>query len=334
MDASKTAEDAYYAWLNSERRHRELHFRVNFLLAKLRSKFSYVRIEGLTELGELLRSFSRDEDFEAFSRLQDTYDDNVAYQIFRKILEPTITNKHQKAERAISTTELMLALDVLQGCFLLHYYSKKIVSLTCHALELMLDYLDSPSGTIQIAALDVLLAMMVDSEAIQREFLEKNGIKKVVALMKQKGVKKETRMKCVQFLAILVRHFSETMRENKAALIEALGEKHSTLLLSLVHFDNENLTKSLNAPMTPHRFALKDYLRNDDALSRSEEDPLPKGKALPSNTARRTPPGSPVTRRKTISVVGAEKEMQTKEATSDFGLSDDKASNFLKFLDS
>jgi hypothetical protein len=60
---------------------------------------------------------------------------SVAYQIFRKVLEPTITTKHQKAERTISTTELALALDVLQGCLLLHYHSKKIVSLTCHALE-------------------------------------------------------------------------------------------------------------------------------------------------------------------------------------------------------
>jgi hypothetical protein len=115
----------------------------------------------------------------------------------------------------------------------------------------MLDYLDSPSGTIQIAALDVLLAMMVDCETVQKEFLEKNGIRKVVALMKQKGIKKEARTKCAQFLAILVRHFPETMRENKAALIEALGEKHSTILLSLIHFGNDNPTKPLNAPPIP-----------------------------------------------------------------------------------
>jgi hypothetical protein len=49
---------------------------------------------------------------------------------------------------------------------------------------------------------------------------------------------------------------------------------------------------------------------------------------------RRTPPGSPVTRRKTISVVGAEKETQNKEIIFDFGLSEERANNFLKFLDS
>jgi hypothetical protein len=119
----------------------------------------------------------------------------------------------------------------------------------------MLDYLDTPSGTIQIAVLDVLLAMMVDCEAVQKEFLEKNGVKRVVSLMKQKGTKKETRMKCVQFLAILVRHFPETMRDNKTALIEALGEKYSNILLSLIHFGNENPTKPPNAPpIPPHRY--------------------------------------------------------------------------------
>jgi hypothetical protein len=108
----------------------------------------------------------------------------------------------------------------------------------------MLEYLDSPSATIQIAALDVLLAMMVDCETVQREFLTQNGIKKIVALMKQKGAKRETRMKCVQFLAILLKHFHETAQEIKSAVVESLGEKYSALLLSIVQFSNETTTRT------------------------------------------------------------------------------------------
>jgi hypothetical protein len=54
-------------------------------LAKIRAKFSYLRLEGMTELIQFLRSL-KEEDYECFCLLQDVEENNVALHIMKVIL--------------------------------------------------------------------------------------------------------------------------------------------------------------------------------------------------------------------------------------------------------
>jgi hypothetical protein len=78
----------YNIWLNSDRKHREMHFQITVALAKIRGKFSYLRIEGLSELAAYLRSL-KEEDYEIFCRLQDVRENNIAQHIMKVTFRST-----------------------------------------------------------------------------------------------------------------------------------------------------------------------------------------------------------------------------------------------------
>jgi hypothetical protein len=74
------------------------------------------------------------------------------------------------------------------GCLLIHPPSKTIAAIECQGLEIMLRYLEHPFSSVQIAALETLLSMLVDCDQVQSEFRKMKGIDRVVALLKNKNV--------------------------------------------------------------------------------------------------------------------------------------------------
>jgi hypothetical protein len=107
--------DDYRTWLNSDRKKREIHFRVSVGLAKMDAKFSYLRLEGLNELSDFLRSI-KEEDYGIFCHLQDIQENNLALHIMKKISEHSAPKSMRKPETSlISTTERLAAMDLLQG---------------------------------------------------------------------------------------------------------------------------------------------------------------------------------------------------------------------------
>lgn len=74
--------DEYQEWLNSDRKNREFHFQIAMALAKIRAKFSYLRLEGIAELIRFLRSL-KEEDYECFCLLQDVEENNIALHVMK-----------------------------------------------------------------------------------------------------------------------------------------------------------------------------------------------------------------------------------------------------------
>jgi hypothetical protein len=224
-----TTTDEYHAWLNAEKKNRDWHFHVNCSLAKLKSKFSYLRLEGMTELLNTLRSL-KDEEYDEFSRLQDVVEENIAINIVKNILEPSKT----KSDRSITTTELTTALDLLQGACLVHHTSKKVAALDYNGLDWMIEYMEGANLSLQLAALDVILSFMVDNDDVQAEFRNRKGMAKMLAMLKKKDEKKEVRIKIAQMLVFITRYFSgKSVEENKKEVIKGLGDKVASSIKDL-----------------------------------------------------------------------------------------------------
>jgi hypothetical protein len=174
--------EEYHAWLNADKKNRDWHFQVNCSLAKLKSKFSYLRLEGMTELLNILRSL-KDEEYDEFARLQDVVEENIAINIIKNILEPSKT----KSDRSITTTELTTALDLLQGACLVHFGSKRVAAIDYNGLDWMIEYMEGANLSLQLASLDVILAFMTDNDDVQVEFRNRKGMTKMLGLLKKKG---------------------------------------------------------------------------------------------------------------------------------------------------
>jgi len=158
---------------------------------------------------------------------------------------------------------LVSALDVLQGCCLMHYPSKGLVGIDNRAIKLMLSRLDtfcrmyggklvekknlssliptsrvpvnkrasslvdtaSTDPAVIIACLDCLLAILVDHDLCQVEFRQQYGIAFLVDVINAISAPKEVRSKASEMLLFLVRYFTEAKEDNQHQVNTYLGEK-------------------------------------------------------------------------------------------------------------
>jgi len=254
MSAAETTDftTSYYSWLNQDRRNRELQFQLTCWIAKLRTKHSYVRIEALTEMLAFMRTMT-EEDQEAFIRLQNSMDENLAYQIWNNVLDPKANqpppHKSKESEaRVISTSEIVDALEVVQGCCLLHYPSKQLIGVECQGVKVLLEHVTSAQSVhVQLSALDTLLALMVDAEEVQQLFHAQQGLKALIELLKHKSTRSEVRHKLSAVLLFMIRYFTELREENKQRVQSLLGEKLTNALLQSVQLTNSSTEERFDA---------------------------------------------------------------------------------------
>ncbi len=227
-----------------------------------------MRVEVLSEILAFMRTMV-EEDQEAFIKLQNSMDENgkyriifnnntqinifaidlnfgiyshpipVAYHIWNTLVDPKVQTKSKDEGRVISTNELADALDVIQGCCLLHYPSKELIGVQCQGVKLLLDHvLSQQSVSVQLAALDCLLALMVDCNEVQNEFHAHKGLKTLVDLLKLKTVRNEVRHKIAAVLLFMTRYFNEQREENKQRVQSLLGDKLTSALMQAVQLTN------------------------------------------------------------------------------------------------
>jgi len=182
--------EEYLAWLNSDRRVRELHFKLSLFFAKVRGKFSYLRTTGLTELINFVKGL-KDDELKFFLRLQDVQEENVCHLVFKTLVIPICDAAQLTKE---SKQELYLALELLQGVCLLHHPSKKVAA-DLNAIPLLQELLERDQPQIQVAALECLLAVLVDCDDHQQFFRDNKGIDKVTAILRQKKCKERRKVK-------------------------------------------------------------------------------------------------------------------------------------------
>lgn len=99
--------------------------------------------------------------------------------------------------------EVALALRVLEGCCLLDKRSR-IVASQHMAIKEVIELLSAGGVLEQGACLDALPALMLDTPINQQEFISHQGIQKISDLVKHGHADKMMRLKCAEFLLILV----------------------------------------------------------------------------------------------------------------------------------
>ncbi|KAJ6460120.1 cell division control protein 14, SIN component-domain-containing protein [Mycena vitilis] len=198
---------------------------------------SDTKTQALRSLEKLLAAAfvpkSSTEDLDYFLALQYTFECNVPSRIMGWIISSTfrldlltnkgITDPEVEAEVATLTSQLTLALSIIQGVCLTHAPTKTYLGRR-YALEVLLDlFLSSrhlsstpfaaanlsgspvkpvPGAPLPLASviLDTLLCILVDSSPALRVFEACHGVHAVVKILKRAGTPREVRMKCLEFL--------------------------------------------------------------------------------------------------------------------------------------
>jgi hypothetical protein len=243
--------DEFLKWLNSDRVNREIQISLETSLTKLKNSHNAVREEGVDELVHLVRGL-KDARLEAFLTLQDIQEFNVAQSVMNAMMDKNFPTPFR-------ADALVGALDILQGCCLLHYPSKGLVGIDNRAIKLMLSRLETfcrmyggklvektaKSATrvplnkrasslvdtaaldplVIISCLDCLLAILVDHDLCQVEFRQQQGIAFLVDVINATSAPKDVRAKAAEFLLFLVRYFTESKDDHQQQVSTYLGDK-------------------------------------------------------------------------------------------------------------
>lgn len=135
--------------------------------------------------------------------------------------------------------EIALALRVLEGCCLLHPHSTTLAH-QHNAVQVLLNILSTRGVLEQSACLDALISLMVDSSPNQMDFEKCNGIMEVADLIRDKQVDENLRLKCGEFLQLLIGHVNGRDSPPLASIHEdtrrLLGETSASLIWAASQF--------------------------------------------------------------------------------------------------
>lgn len=138
-----------------------------------------------------------------------------------------------------SDSEVALALRVLEGCCLLHREST-VLAHQHKAIQVLMNILSTRGVLEQGACLDALISIMLDSSANQMAFEACNGIEEVAVLIRDKQVDENLRLKCGEFLLLLIGHLNGRERAPMATIHEdirrLLGETSASLIWAASQF--------------------------------------------------------------------------------------------------
>jgi len=213
---------------------------INF--EKIRDKYSYIRIEGLNGLLRLVHTLGEQE-MSVFLQLQDQHDINVSVNVVTCLLHSTCALGEEKE----------VALELLQGLWLLHPASKDFVS-SIGTLDTLLKLIEG-AQTVQkdkkiaqvwragelVASLDALISIMVDHQFLQKSFLDGQGIEVCVRCMQNTALGREPRSKCVEVLVYIVRYFP-IGPDVRTRLMAVFGEQLVGLMIRSVRLGHADPT--------------------------------------------------------------------------------------------
>lgn len=237
--------------LNRRRLYREATLALRAGLRDARAEFSFLRVRGLRCILNFLHSVAdSDEMIRLFCLTQSLADLQVVPVLFRHSLreieedrvinlDRIFTEDPMKLTSPSTNTEVALALRVLEGCCLVHRQST-IVAHQQKAIPVLMNILSSRGVWEQGACLDALIALLLDSTANQMDFEACNGIEEVAAIIRDKQVDEKVRMKCSEFLLLLIGHVDaremQAMATIHSDIRRLLGEKPASLIWAASQF--------------------------------------------------------------------------------------------------
>ncbi|XP_022958116.1 uncharacterized protein LOC111459439 [Cucurbita moschata] len=237
--------------LNRQRLYREITFSLRTGLRDASAEFSFLRVRGLRSLLKSLRSIAEsDSTIQLFCQIQSLPELQVVPVLFQQSLkesedDPVVNLDHifgvepLKIASPSTDAEVALALRVLEGCCLLHRESTALAH-RHKAIPVLMNILSIRGVLEQGACLDALISVMLDSSANQTDFDVCNGIEEVALLIRDKQIDENLRLKCGEFLLVLIGHVNGRGRPPLATIHEdirrLLGEKSASLIWAASQF--------------------------------------------------------------------------------------------------
>ncbi|MED6169806.1 hypothetical protein PIB30_024781 [Stylosanthes scabra] len=241
--------------LQQQRVYREVTLALRTGLRDARAEFSFLRVRGLRNILKFLRSVAEsDSTIDLFNRTQSIPQLQVVPVLFEHCLRETGDYENENRVRDLNhifgveplkltspatDAEVALALRVLEGCCLLHPQSTGLAH-QHNAIPVLMNILSTRGVLEQGACLDALISLMVDSSSNQMDFETCNGIMEVADLIRDKQVDENLRLKCGEFLLLLIGHVNgrdaaplATIHEDTRRL---LGEKSASLIWAASQF--------------------------------------------------------------------------------------------------
>ncbi|GFY84048.1 binding protein [Actinidia rufa] len=204
--------------LDKQRLYREVTLALRTGLRDSRTEFSFLRVRGLRSILKFLRSVAEsDSTINLFCHSQSIPDLQVVPVLFQHSLKELEEQRVASLDHIFGTepmkiitpstdSEVALALRVLEGCCLLHRES----TVLAHQYKAIPDF-------------EVC-----------------NGIEEVAVLIRDKQVDENLRLKCGEFLLLLIGHVNGRERSPMATVHEdirrLLGEKSASLIWAASQF--------------------------------------------------------------------------------------------------
>jgi len=222
-ESGKIEEVSFVSWLKYDKTKRELLFKLNNSLAKIKTSFSYLRLEGLSFIFDLLKNLTEDE-IAVFMTLQDLNSGykNVACEVFTFILNPDKTSKFSP----ISSIEKQKALEIWQQVLMLHLQTKEKLTQDNDdaVVKVLVENIDlSSQSQIPLLSINLLLSILPDMEINQEAFSLHGGMDKLLNIVKQKKGNKELRIKCLEMFDLVLNEFVYDYAKNQKKFEEILG---------------------------------------------------------------------------------------------------------------
>ncbi|KAL7230052.1 hypothetical protein ACSBR2_008570 [Camellia fascicularis] len=237
--------------LDKQRVYREVTLALRTGLRDARTEFSFLRVRGLRSILKFLRSVAHsDSTINLFCHSQSIPDLQVIPVLFQHSLKELEEQKVANVDHIFGTepikivtpstdSEVALALRVLEGCCLLHREST-VLAHQHKAIPVLMNILSTQGVLEQGACLDALISIMLDSSANQMDFEECNGIEEVAVLIRDKQVDENLRLKCGEFLLLLIGHVNGREIPPMATVHDdirrLLGEKSASLIWAASQF--------------------------------------------------------------------------------------------------
>ncbi|KAJ4834560.1 hypothetical protein Tsubulata_023721 [Turnera subulata] len=271
QESAETAVEELVNTLNNERLYREITLALRSSLRDARAEFSFLRHRALRSLLKFLGSVSQsDSTISLFCQTQSIPDlqGKLNLSLFFHFLLPVVPVLFQhsfkeseedneedkvaslnhvfgvepmKITSPSTDAEVALALRVLEGCCLLHRNST-VLAHRHKAIQVLMRILSTRGVMEQGACLDALISLLLDSSPNQMDFEECNGIEEVTVLIRDKQVEENLRLKCGEFLLLLIGHVNGRERAPMASIQEdvkrLLGEKAASLIWAASQFDS------------------------------------------------------------------------------------------------
>lgn len=231
--------------------YREVTLALKTGLRDASAEFSFLRVRGLRNILKFLRSVAEsDSSITLFSHSQSLLELQVVPVLFQNSFrqpkdEPIPNLDHifsvepMRITSPSTDTEIALALRVLEGCCLLHRGSTALAH-QFNAIKVLMSILSTRGVLERGACLDAFIAIMLDSSANQMDFEACRGIEKVTKLIKDKQADENIRLRCGEFLLLLIGHLNSRERPPKVRVHDEirrlLGERSASLVWAASQF--------------------------------------------------------------------------------------------------